>query len=510
MHKYFDETLCKYLKNNPGLKGKKKARAFSAKANVGKDSESSLVVALKLEIEQLKAAREAEEVKKVYLDSGANVSIIADIRHVDINTIPLFNRVEEPHGVETANQGVMPIEGHGQIAGVDAVICSDARASLVSLGKLCDAKKASCVVTSSSAEVFVNTPESISCLNDLKKIIISQNTGILSAPRNHDSMYEITHTHVLSVISSVSGATLESCAAHNTVTGDTDAWRPSPELRERHQRWSAYYIKAMASYYNTAEFQTDRDLIRFFHEAWDHPSRELMCKIVDNKAFDNLPARLTSKRIRKHFPHCEACPANNMAQKPIPRTASDRVIKDGEEFQVDIKVFANNSKALKHKRAFDKYTGALTAIDLATRFKIGKLIKSHANLEVHLEALRVEIHGSGHTLKVLRIDNEFNSEAVKTWAADCEPYIELQPCIPHEHHSIGDIEKFNQTLENNVNKKLYGKSHLSIQYWGMAYEDYIHKANLMGSVHGPAACPYELWSGKKPDLLTFPMKSSRL
>ena len=64
MHKYFDETLCKYLKNNPGLKGKKKARAFSAKANVGKDSESSLVVALKLEIVQLMAAREAEEVKK--------------------------------------------------------------------------------------------------------------------------------------------------------------------------------------------------------------------------------------------------------------------------------------------------------------------------------------------------------------------------------------------------------------------------------------------------------------
>ena len=103
------------------------------------------------------------------------------------------------------------------------------------------------------------------------------------------------------------------------------------------------------------------------------------------------------------------------------------------------------------------------------------------------------------------MDNEFYTEAVKTWAAKCEPYIELQPCIPHEHHSIGDIEKFNQTLENHVNKKMHGKSHLSVQYWGMAYEDYIHKANLMGSVHGPSTCPYELWTGKKPDLLTLPM-----
>ena len=77
-----------------------------------------------------------------------------------------------------------------------------------------------------------------------------------------------------------------------------------------------------------------------------------MRKIVDSKAFDNIPKDLTSKRIRKHFPYCEACPANNMAQRPIPTTATERVIEPGAEFQVDIKVLANNGKALKHKRAF--------------------------------------------------------------------------------------------------------------------------------------------------------------
>ena len=94
---------------------------------------------------------------------------------------------------------------------------------------------------------------------------------------------------------------------------------------------------ALVSYYNTAEFQTDRDLVRFFHEAWDHPSRELMCKIVDSKAFDNLPERLTSTRIRKFFSQGEACPACSMAQQPIPRMASDRVIAPGEVFQINIK-----------------------------------------------------------------------------------------------------------------------------------------------------------------------------
>ena len=73
-----------------------------------------------------------------------------------------------------------------------------------------------------------------------------------------------------------------------------------------------------------------------------------MCKIVDNKMLASLPDELTSKVIRKYFPLCEACPAANMSQKPIPREASDREFVPGEEMQIDIKVFANNSKALKH------------------------------------------------------------------------------------------------------------------------------------------------------------------
>ena len=52
---------------------------------------------------------------------------------------------------------------------------------------------------------------------------------------------------------------------------------------------------------------------------------------------------------------------------------------------------------------------------------------------------------------------------------------------------------------------MYGKSYLIIEYWGMACEVYIHKANLMGSVHCPAASPYELCTGEKPDLLKLPM-----
>ena len=88
-----------------------------------------------------------------------------------------------------------------------------------------------------------------------------------------------------------------------------------------------------------------------------------MFKIVDNKVFAGLPKELTSKVIHKYF------------LQYIPREASDRELVHGKELQVDSKVFANNSKTLKHRRAFGRCTGSLTAIDLSTRFKRGKLIK---------------------------------------------------------------------------------------------------------------------------------------
>ena len=111
-------------------------------------------------------------------------------------------------------------------------------------------------------------------------------------------------------------------------------------------------------------------------------------------------------------------------------------------------------------------------------------------------------------MKVLRIDNQYVTADIQKWAATISPgrpAIQLQPCIPHEHHTIGDVERFNRTLEDAVFKKLYGKPHLTPQYWGMAYLDYIFKSNITGSVHDdPPISPHELWFGEKPDALKLP------
>ena len=92
------------------------------------------------------------------------------------------------------------------------------------------------------------------CLNDHKKIVISQNTGILSAPRNPDSVYEITSTHVPHVMSSVSGTMMYSGSATRKATESGTARARSISM--------ATSDKALAIFYNTAEFQTHKYLVR--------------------------------------------------------------------------------------------------------------------------------------------------------------------------------------------------------------------------------------------------------
>ena len=84
--------------------------------------------------------------------------------------------------------------------------------------------------------------------------------------------------------------------------------------------------------------------------------------------------------------------------------------------------------------------------DMATVEKFDTLITSHFPLEIQLEAIRVQVCAAGRALKILRVDNEFETDAIQTWAALCTPPVTLEPCIPHEYYSIGDVERFNRTL----------------------------------------------------------------
>ena len=225
------------------------AKAFSAVV-----SESSRIAELLLENAQLKAALEVRH-KKRYLDSGANVRIIADIVHLDPHTSPSFCRAEEPCGFETANQALMPVEGEGQIIDVTGKLRSEAGASLVSKSQVLCEHDSSLVIDNFGAKVFKNSVGSIVIVNKLNNHVTSTHTLIFNVPLNTDSMYESTqpftptvdpHTYALVTPSSLTSGALETSDGvlaesagerldiAATEAGDTADWGPSERVLKQH------------------------------------------------------------------------------------------------------------------------------------------------------------------------------------------------------------------------------------------------------------------------------------
>ena len=96
---------------------------------------------------------------------------------------------------------------------------------------------------------------------------------------------------------------------------------------------------AAASYYtNVLSVGVDsiKELIRFFHETWNHASKELMILIVKHKLIKHLPEALTEKAIGKHFPNCNSCPMGNLQQRPFESIPEDRDIEVGSEWEIDL------------------------------------------------------------------------------------------------------------------------------------------------------------------------------
>ena len=52
--------------------------------------------------------------KRKILDSGANISIVSSLSHLDSNTFPTFLRADKPFVVQIANNSTMENQGRGQ------------------------------------------------------------------------------------------------------------------------------------------------------------------------------------------------------------------------------------------------------------------------------------------------------------------------------------------------------------------------------------------------------------
>ena len=71
----------------------------------------------------------------------------------------------------------------------------------------------------------------------------------------------------------------------------------------------------------------------------------------------------------------------------------------------------------------------------------------------------------------------------------------MQSCAPYEHGQLGGVERCHRTFQDCTNKALYGKPHLSSQYFGTAYMDAVFKYNHLSRRSLQFEAPDFLWTG---------------
>ena len=128
------------------------------------------IAATAAEVKELKARK-----KQQILDSGASMSLISDLSHLDPNTS--FCRAEEPRGMETANQSVMAISGSGTISGLDGVDCEGAMCSLITVPQMCKSNSVAEIFDACGAVAVKLDNEGISTLNGFKETYLKKSTS---------------------------------------------------------------------------------------------------------------------------------------------------------------------------------------------------------------------------------------------------------------------------------------------------------------------------------------------
>jgi hypothetical protein len=109
----------------------------------------------------------------------------------------------------------------------------------------------------------------------------------------------------------------------------------------------------------------------------------------------------------------------------------------------------------------------MAAVDCASDLIFARTTQTRVSLVDHLEALRLLVSSTGKVLRTIRTDNEYLTLLSRKWAESHD--IVFQPSIPFEHNTVRKVERTHRTIQEMVVKLLANKSHLSSEYWALAY-----------------------------------------
>jgi hypothetical protein len=284
--------------------------------------------------------------------------------------------------------------------------------------------------------------------------------------------------------------------------------------------------------YHTIKFDKISDVILFWHENLGHINKEKMISIVENKLIDNLPLELSVPNILKFFPDtCLKCSIGNLQalQHPFPKLFNPNV-PIGAWWSVDFKKYsgADDEKQVKSLKGFTHF---FLAIDYQSGRAFGYPVSDCKNVEIHLQALYDFNLRKNYTMYGISMDKQFvttettrflqnpeknlkftllsrkisNGEIEEKYTSSGDTLIIKNIGIPYEHFTLGEVERLNRSMHENVMKKSQINDNVTPQMWALGAEEALDMYNTVPTSRHPNSSPYVLYDKFTLDVRKTPI-----
>ena len=269
-------------------------------------------------------------------------------------------------------------------------------------------------------------------------------------------------------------------------------------------------------------------LTRLIHAA-THLGEQRLVDTAEEELMLNWPEELTGAAIRREFPHCLPCirgKGKNVradkwrkgaatTRRPVPAHrrhrdwCCEKCVDEGDHpppraigdvVAIDNIDFAGGDKASLWKT----HRYILAAVDLSTGKYASGIPHGGKTKEDNLNAIDMlisEYNKAGHQIKTIRCDHEFIGELEDNLTARG---IKIEHSCPEDHHTNGNAERWNQTLEGHLRAILYGRAEGCPYWWPLALEYFIMTWNATSLVKKGTSA-HTAFHGDKYDFEAMPL-----
>ncbi|KMQ86283.1 retrovirus-related pol polyprotein from transposon tnt 1-94 [Lasius niger] len=238
---------------------------------------------------------------------------------------------------------------------------------------------------------------------------------------------------------------------------------------------------------DTSETRAQSGSLRLWHECLGHVNNQTIKDLIRRGMITG--AKLTD--IDNFF--CEACQYGKIHRLPFKKKEVNRVTDVGEMFHADV-CGPMSTESLSGARFY-----FLLKDDRSACRHVFFIRHKSDVFEKFKEFEKMVSNKFNRRMRTLRVDNgtEFINKPMKDYLSNCG--IKLETTAPSTPEQNGKSERENRSIVESGRTMLHAQN-LPLCLWEEAMRTAVYTLNRTLYLKEFNATPYELWTGKKPDL----------